>query len=62
MSQQASEEPLANSEGASWRLIYTKQAQKDAKKLASSNFKEKAEELLAVLEENPYELPLASFA
>ncbi|MEH1945776.1 MAG: hypothetical protein V7K77_02110 [Nostoc sp.] len=53
MSQQASEEPLANPEGAIWRLIYTKQAQKDAKKLASSNLKEKAEELLAVLKENP---------
>ncbi|MEH2027352.1 Txe/YoeB family addiction module toxin [Nostoc sp.] len=57
MSQQASEEPLPNPEGASWRLIYTKQAQKDAKKLASSNLKEKAEELLAVLEENPFQNP-----
>ncbi|MEH1765291.1 MAG: Txe/YoeB family addiction module toxin [Nostoc sp.] len=57
MSQQASEEPLANPEGASWRLIYTKQAQKDAKKLASSNLKEKAEELLTVLEENPFQNP-----
>ncbi|MEH2421457.1 MAG: Txe/YoeB family addiction module toxin [Nostoc sp.] len=57
MSQQASEEPLANPEGASWRLIYTKQAQKDAKKLASSNLKEKAEELLAVLEDNPFQNP-----
>jgi toxin YoeB len=41
----------------SWKLIYTKQAQKDAKKLASSNLKEKAEELLAVLEENPFQNP-----
>ncbi|MDZ8257499.1 Txe/YoeB family addiction module toxin [Nostoc sp. ChiQUE01b] len=57
MSQQASEEPLANPKGASWRLIYTKQAQKDAKKLASSNLKEKAEELLAVLKENPFQNP-----
>ncbi|MBE9104888.1 Txe/YoeB family addiction module toxin [Nostoc cf. edaphicum LEGE 07299] len=57
MSQQASEEPLANPEGTSWRLIYTKQAQKDAKKLASSNLKEKAEELLAVLKENPFQNP-----
>ncbi len=57
MSQQASEEPLANSKGASWRLIYTKQAQKDTKKLASSNLKEKAEELLAVLKENPFQNP-----
>ena len=41
----------------SWTLVYTKQAQKDAKKLASSNLKEKAEELLAVLEENPFQNP-----
>ncbi|MBE8968122.1 Txe/YoeB family addiction module toxin [Nostocales cyanobacterium LEGE 12452] len=57
MSQQASEEPLVNPEGTSWRLIYTKQAQKDAKKLASSNLKEKAEELLTVLKENPFHNP-----
>ncbi|MBW4647056.1 MAG: Txe/YoeB family addiction module toxin [Goleter apudmare HA4340-LM2] len=41
----------------SWKLVYTRQAQKDAKKLASSNLKEKAEELLAVLEENPFQNP-----
>ncbi|MEO1432162.1 MAG: Txe/YoeB family addiction module toxin [Cyanobacteria bacterium J06633_8] len=41
----------------SWRLVYTKQAQKDAKKLASSNLKEKAKELLALLEENPFQNP-----
>ncbi|MBE9206473.1 Txe/YoeB family addiction module toxin [Nostoc sp. LEGE 06077] len=41
----------------SWRLVYTKQAQKDAKKLASSNLKEKAEELLAILEQNPWQNP-----
>jgi Txe/YoeB family toxin of toxin-antitoxin system len=53
----ASEHPVPNPEGASWRLIYTKQAQKDANKLASSNLKEKAEELLAVLKENPFQNP-----
>lgn len=57
MSQPTSEEPLPNPEGASWRLIYTKQAQKDAKKLAFSNLKEKAEELLAVLQDNPFQNP-----
>ncbi|MHC5594870.1 MAG: Txe/YoeB family addiction module toxin [Nostoc sp.] len=57
MSEQPSEDLLANPEGTSWRLIYTKQAQKDAKKLASSNLKEKVEELLAVLEENPFQNP-----
>ncbi|MEH2240841.1 Txe/YoeB family addiction module toxin [Nostoc sp.] len=57
MSPRASGEPVPNPEGASWRLIYTKQAQKDAKKLTSSNLKEKAEELLAVLEDNPFQDP-----
>ncbi len=41
----------------SWQLVYTKQAQKDAKKLAYSNLKEKTEELLAVLAENPFQNP-----
>lgn len=57
MSQPTSKEPLPNPQGASWRLIYTKQAQKDAKKLAFSNLKEKAEELLAVLQDNPFQNP-----
>ncbi|MEH1911809.1 MAG: Txe/YoeB family addiction module toxin [Nostoc sp.] len=38
-------------------VVYTKQAQKDAKKLAYSNLKEKTEELLAVLAENPFQNP-----
>lgn len=40
-----------------WQLLYTKQAKKDAKKLASSNLKDKAEELLAILAENPFQNP-----
>lgn len=40
-----------------WQLIYTKQAQKDAKKLASSGLKENAKELLAVVEINPFQNP-----
>ncbi len=38
----------------SWRLVYTKQAQRDAKKLSSSGLKPKAEELLATIAENPF--------
>jgi Txe/YoeB family toxin of toxin-antitoxin system len=38
-------------------LVYTKQAQKDAKKLASSGLKPKAEELLALIAEDPYRKP-----
>lgn len=37
-----------------WKLVYTKQAQKDAKKLASSGLKPKAQELLALIAEDPY--------
>jgi toxin YoeB len=40
-----------------WNLIYTKQAQKDAKKLASSGLKDKAERLLAVIETDPFSNP-----
>jgi toxin YoeB len=41
----------------SWRLVFTKQAQKDAKKLTAAGLKQKAEELLAVLATNPYQTP-----
>lgn len=40
-----------------WQLIYSKQAQKDAQKLASAGLKPKAEQLLAVFAENPYQNP-----
>lgn len=38
-------------------MVYTKQAQKDAKKLASSGLKPKVQELLALLAEDPYRKP-----
>lgn len=37
-----------------WKLVYTKQAQKDAKKLASSGLKQKAQELLTLIADDPY--------
>ncbi|WP_449288391.1 Txe/YoeB family addiction module toxin [Marinobacter salarius] len=40
-----------------WKLVYTKQAQKDAKKLASSGLKPKAQKLLALIAEDPYRKP-----
>ncbi len=40
-----------------WQLYYAKQAQKDARKLASSGLKNKAQELLAILEADPYQNP-----
>ena len=40
-----------------WKLVYTRQAQKDAKKLAAAGLKDKAVELLEILERNPFETP-----
>lgn len=41
----------------SWQIVYTKQAQKDAKKLASAGLRTKAEVLLSILEINPFQNP-----
>ena len=41
----------------SWELAFTKEAQKDARKLADAGLKRKAEELLAVLSSNPFQNP-----
>jgi toxin YoeB len=41
----------------SWQLVYTKQAQKDAEKLAAAGLKEKAKALLDVVAENPFQNP-----
>ncbi len=41
----------------SWRLVYTKQAKKDAKKLSHSGLKPQAERLLDILKEDPYRTP-----
>ena len=41
----------------SWEIYYTKQAQKDANKLASSGLKNKAQVLISILKENPYQNP-----
>lgn len=41
----------------SWSLFYTKQAQKDAKKLASSNLRPQAERLLEILKKDPFTNP-----
>ncbi|MBE0505837.1 MAG: Txe/YoeB family addiction module toxin [Marinospirillum sp.] len=40
-----------------WKLVYTKQAQKDAKKLASSGLKKNAQELLTLIARDPYSKP-----
>ena len=40
-----------------WEIVYTKQAQKDAKKLSSAGLKGKAIELLEIIRENPFHTP-----
>lgn len=40
-----------------WQVIFTKQAQKDAKKLANSGLKKKALSLIGILKENPFQVP-----
>ena len=40
-----------------WKLVYTRQAQRDAKKLAAAGLKDRAVELLEMLERNPFETP-----
>jgi toxin YoeB len=40
-----------------WQVLFTKQAQKDAKKIAKAGLRVKAESLLAVLSRNPYQNP-----
>ena len=40
-----------------WRVVFTKQAQKDAKKISSSGLRQKAEQLIEILRENPYQTP-----
>jgi toxin YoeB len=42
-----------------WRIVFTKQAQKDAQKLAAAGLRTQAEKLLDILRENPYQTPPA---
>ena len=51
-----------------WKVVFTKQAQKDAKKLSSAGLRPKAEELIDILRNNPcqslppFEKPLGDLA
>ena len=40
-----------------WKLHFTKQAKKDAKKLSDAGLKRKAEELITIVQENPFQSP-----
>ncbi len=41
----------------SWRVVFTRQAQKDAKKLSSAGLQKKAKKLIKILRDNPYQVP-----
>ena len=40
-----------------WKIVYTGQAQRDAKKIATAGLREKAEKLLEILSKNPFRTP-----
>ncbi len=40
-----------------WRIVYSRQAKKDAKKLTASNLDKKAQKLLEVIALNPFQTP-----
>jgi len=40
-----------------WRIVYTRQAQKDAKKIATPGLRPKAEKLLEIPSKNPFQTP-----
>jgi Txe/YoeB family toxin of toxin-antitoxin system len=40
-----------------WQIVFTKQAQKDARRLAESGLRPKAERPLALLAEDPFQKP-----
>lgn len=41
----------------SWTIVYTRQAQKDAKKIGSSNLRPQAQRLLDIIADNPFQNP-----
>jgi len=41
----------------SWSVVYTRHARKDAKKIAQSNLKKKVQELISILEIDPFQNP-----
>ena len=40
-----------------WKIVYTRQAQRDARKIAAAGLRPKAEKLLEALSRNPYQTP-----
>ena len=50
---------LGSTRLVSWKVVFTKQAQKDAQKLAATGLKLKAEQLLELLQSDPWQSPPA---
>lgn len=48
---------VMKNQAGSWRLVFTKQAQKDAKKIARSGLKSQVSRLLDIIKEDPYGNP-----
>jgi toxin YoeB len=40
-----------------WKIVFTKQAQRDARKIAAAGLRPKAQKLLDILSENPFQIP-----
>lgn len=40
-----------------WKLVFTEQAQKDAKKINQAGFRSQVEKLIILLKENPFQTP-----
>jgi len=40
-----------------WKIVYTKQAQKDAKKISASGLKAKTQKIIEIIRANPFETP-----
>ena len=40
-----------------WQVVFTKQAQKDAKKISAAGLRPKAEQIIEILHRNPYKSP-----
>lgn len=38
-----------------WKIVYTRQAQKDARKIAAAGLRQKAEKILEILSKNPFQ-------
>jgi toxin YoeB len=40
-----------------WKIVYSRQAQKDARRIALAGLREKAEKLLEIVSKNPFQSP-----